>query len=281
MVGVILMIIFVVTFYYAFKTIWKNVKTVSYSGLSGFFSSWLSQLIWAGFIAGVVTTIAAKILESIMDFGSSIDFGTIFEWGIVAVVICAIFFHEEDTFDRKTFRENYNRNVAELNQQVNLSDDILFFLSKENPGNLVALAENNTGAADLSLPEEFITSKERIKLTTFPSMSIIRTGTDKPHINLSLVHTDCDYEMGRAAIALMEKRITELAFTAAIEAIAKGKSREIENALDLINEHGAFGFLSYGETDKREYFSEGVRYKVSTDNGNVSLSITKIPSGGK
>lgn len=79
MVGVILMIIFVVTFYYAFKTIWKNVKTVSYSGLSGFFSSWLSQLIWAGFIAGVVTMIAAKILESIMDFGSGINFGNLFE----------------------------------------------------------------------------------------------------------------------------------------------------------------------------------------------------------
>lgn len=79
----------------------------------------------------------------------------------------------------------------------------------------------------------------------------------------------------------MEKVIAEITFTAAIEAIAKGKSRDIEKALDLINEHGAFGFLSYGETDNREYFAEGVRYKVSTDNRNVSLNMTKIPSEGK
>lgn len=280
MVGVILMIIFVVTFYYAFKTIWKNVKTVSYSGLSGFFSSWLSQLIWAGFIAGVVTMIAAKILESIMDFGSGINFGNLFEWGIAAIVICAILFHKEDAFDRKTFRENYNRNVTELNEKIGLNE--FTYIANGNPGNLINVDDKREGSP-LSLAEEFISTGSST-LIQFPSLwinhSLSKDGT-YTSIKLSLKHLTCDDEMGRAGIMFMEKVIAEITFTAAIEAIAKGKSRDIEKALDLINEHGAFGFLSYGEIDKREYFIEGVQYKVSTDNGNVSLSMTKIPSEGK
>ena len=287
MEGIILGAIFIVTFYYAFKTIWKNVTTVSYSGLSGFFSSWLSQLVWAGFIAGVVTMIAAKILESIADFGRGIDFANLFEWGIVAVVICAIFFHKEDAFDKKTFRDNYNRNVIELNQKLSLDSDILSYITHGEPGNLVDLSDERE-AHPLSLAEDFI-SNVNSKLVQFPKMSISHYVNNKGNytsIKISLSHSTCDDHMGGVGIAYMEKLILEITFTAAIEAVAKGKGRAIENRLHLINEHGAFGFLKYScdedKTVAHNHTEDGIDYIVSrSSNGNVSLKMLKKTSENK
>lgn len=77
MASLLLTVIFVVTFYFAFKTIWKNVTTVSYDGLRGFIHSWWSQILWALVIAGVVTGIAATILDKVIGSLSGFDFSDI------------------------------------------------------------------------------------------------------------------------------------------------------------------------------------------------------------
>ena len=286
MAGYLLFIIFIVTFYFVFKAIWKNVTTVSYSGLSGFFSSWLSQLIWAGFIAGVVTMIAAKILESITSFGRGLDFGLfdVLGYGVGAYVIFAVFFQSEDTFDKKTFRENYNNNISKLHENLNMFSYVSTY---GNPSNIINLNDKREGNP-LSLAEEFMTTGSS-ELIQFPSVwinhSVSKDGS-YTSIKLSLKHLTCEDEMGRAGIAYMEKNIAEITFTAAIESVAKGKSRAIENALSLINEHGAFGFLGYncdsGKTASRNYTENGIEYIVSRNsNGNVSLKMLKKTSEGK
>lgn len=132
MAEIFLWIIFIGTFYFVFKFIWTHVTTVSYSGLKGFIHSWWEQFLWSFVIAGVVTAIAAHILESFMNFGRGLNFGfsDIFIGGVVVYVIFAIF-SASDTFDRKTFRENYNRHVVELSKSSILMTLYFFtFLTK-------------------------------------------------------------------------------------------------------------------------------------------------------
>ena len=135
MADIIFGIIFIVVFYFVFKLIWNNVTTVSYSGLGGFLKSWGNQLFWAFMIAAIVTTIAAKILESIFNFGRGLnfDFYDVLILGVVLYVLYAIF-SSSDAFDRKTFRENYNRKVIELSNQLNLDGEVL--LRRNSPATL-------------------------------------------------------------------------------------------------------------------------------------------------
>ncbi|MBQ6296513.1 MAG: hypothetical protein IJK81_02245 [Selenomonadaceae bacterium] len=287
MADIIFGIIFLVVFYFVFKLIWNNVTTVSYSGLEGFFKSWGNQIFWAFIITAIIMTIAAKIMESITSFGRGLDFGLfdILCYGIGAYVIFAVFFSSENAFDRKTFRENYNRNVTELSEKIGLNK--FTYIADGNPGNLINIDDKREGNP-LSLAEEFVTNGSS-ELIQFPSMwinhSVSKDGI-YTSIKLSLKHLTCDDEMGRAGIAYMEKNIAEITFTAAIEAVAKGKGRAIENALSLINEHGAFGFLGYacdaGKTASRNYTEGGIEYIVSRNsNGNVSLKMLKKTSEGK
>ena len=66
MAAVLFGIVSVVVFCFVFKTIWKNVTTVSYNGLEGFFKSWGNQIFWALIITGIIMTIIAKILGAVL-----------------------------------------------------------------------------------------------------------------------------------------------------------------------------------------------------------------------
>lgn len=281
MSGAFFVVVFIVVFYFVFRIIWRNVTTVSYNGLSGFIASWWSQILWAFFITVIITAIIKSIFEGIGNFFSGRG-GDILECVLLiggCYLIDVISGSNNDLFDKKTFRENYNCNIIELNQKFKLCDDLITHVTNENPGELVNVADNRE-VQPLSLAEEFV-SNGNSTLTQFPNMRINHTVTDKTCINLSLKHVTCDNEMGRASIAFMEHRIAEITFTAAIEAVAKDKSRIIENALNLINDHGAFSFLSYGDESKREYSTDGVHYIVSKSKDCVSLKMIKIPSDDK
>lgn len=298
MAEILLWIIFIVTFYCVFKLIWNNVTTVSYSGLGGFLKSWGNQLFWAFMIAAIVTTIAAKILESIFNFGRGLnfDFYDVLILGVVLYVLYAIF-SSSDAFDRKTFRENYNRHVIELSEQLNLNYNVTSYFSHESPGDLVDLNDTRE-VNELTLAEDFI-AEGSSKLVQVPSMLI------NHHVNKSGNYTsikiflkskrdefysksrnEANYAGQMGSILFMEKLIAEIAFTAAIEAVAEGKSRAIENNLLLINEHGAFGFLRYtSDEDKtvaHSHTEDGIEYIVScSSNGDVSLKMLKKTSEDK
>ena len=65
--NVLFMIIFLPTFYYVFKNIWKHTRTISFSGLQGFVSSWMSQFLISAFIAGIPAIIVYNGFLSIFD----------------------------------------------------------------------------------------------------------------------------------------------------------------------------------------------------------------------
>ena len=288
MADIIVGIIFVVIFYSVFKFIWTHVTTVSYNGLEGFFKSWGSQIMWSFIITLIIMTILAKIFESIFNFGRglNVDFFDILIFGGVAYALFAIF-SASDNFDRKTFRENYNRHVVELSKKLNLDDTILFHISHENPGNMIDL--NDTREVDeLTLAEDFV-SDGSSKLVQFPNMEIshyVNKSGNYRSIKLSLNPSTCDDIEGRAALSYIRRLIAEITFTAAIEAVAEGKSRAIENSLHLINEHGVFGLLEYvsdsAEKVSRDYTEDGIKYLVSRDSdGYVYLKMIKTSSEGK
>ena len=288
MAEILLWIIFIGTFYFVFKFIWTHVTTVSHSGLKGFIHSWWEQFLWAFVIAGVVTAIAAHILESVMNFGRGLNFGfsDIFIGGVVVYVLFAIF-SSSDAFDRKTFRENYNRHVVELSKKLNLEDTILSHISHENPGNMIDL--NDTREVDeLTLAEDFV-SDGSSKLVQFPNMAIshyVNKSGNYRSIKLSLNPSTCEDIEGKAALSYIRRLIAEITFTAAIEVVAEGKSRAIENSLHLINEHGVFNLLEYvsdsAEKVSRDYTEDGIKYLVSRDSdGYVYLKMIKTSSEGK
>lgn len=134
MADIIFGIIFLVIFYFVFKFIWTHVTTVSYNGLEGFFKSWGSQLMWAFIITLIIMAIIAKILESVIDAGRGVDLFDILGVGGVLFFIYAVFFANTDTFNRKNFRENYNRKVIELSNQLNLDGEVL--LRRNSPATL-------------------------------------------------------------------------------------------------------------------------------------------------
>lgn len=298
MAEILLWIVFIVTFYVVFKFIWNNVTTVSYSGLKGFIHSWWEQFLCAFVIAGIVTAIAAHILESVMNFGRGLNFG--FSDGLILGVVVYVLYaivSSSDSFDRKTFRENYNRHVIELSKQLNLDDNVTSYIIQEFPGNIVDVNDEREEYR-LTLAEDFVPEGSS-KLVQFPSMLINhhvnKTGSYKS-IKVFLKskrdefyseHRDeADYAGKMGSILFMEKLIAEIVFTAAIEAVAEGKSRAIENSLHLINEHGAFGFLEYvsdsEEKVSRDYTEDGIEYTVScSSNGDVSLKMLKRMSEGK
>ena len=297
MADVIGVIIFIVIFYFVFKTIWNNVTTVSYNGLEGFFKSWGSQVMWSLIITAIIITIGAKLLESVMDFGRGINFGFIdvFIGGIVVYVLFAIF-SSSDTFNRKTFRENYNRHVIEISKKLELDNNVTSYICHEFPGDLVDVNDEREEYR-LTLAEEFI-SEGSSKLVQFPNMSISHHVNNKGNVTTITVYlkSKChevysefkgtaDYDEKMDSIFHMEKLIVEIAFTAAIEAVAEGKSHTIENSLHLINK-GAFSLLEYiSDIDKkitRDYSEDGIDYTVSMNNGDyVSLKMLKLSSRGK
>ena len=296
MADIIFGIIFIVVFYFVFKLIWNNVTTVSYSGLEGFFKSWGSQLIWAFIITLIIMAIIGKILGSVVDFGRGLDFsfGNLLVWGCLAYIVYAIF-ASSDSFDRKTFRENYNRKVRELNEQLNLDGDVTSYILQEFPGDIVDVNDEREDYR-LTLAEDFLSTGSS-KLVGFPNMWInhsVNKSGNYTSIRLSMKskrdefysksRDEADYAGQMGLILYMEKLIAEIAFTAAIEAVAEGKSRAIENSLHLINEHGAFNFLEYvsdsEEKVTRDYTEDGIEYTVSrTGNGDVSLRMKKTSEG--
>ena len=289
MADIIWGIIFIVIFYNVFRFIWTHVTTVSYNGLEGFFKSWGSQVIWAFIITAIIITIIAKILDSIFSFGRglNVDFFDVLIFGGVAYVIFAIFSSSEDAFDKKTFRENYNRHVVELSKKLNLDDYVTSYISHESPGDLMDLGDARE-VDELSLAEDFV-SDGSSKLVQFPNMEIshyVNKSGNYRSIKLSLNPSTCDDIEGRAALSYIRRLIAEIAFTAAIEAVAEGKSRAIENSLHLINDDGVFSLLKYisdlGKKITRDYSEDGIDYIVSRDgSGNLSLKMLKLASEGK
>ncbi|MBQ6005516.1 MAG: hypothetical protein IJL14_04630 [Selenomonadaceae bacterium] len=275
-------IIFVVIFYNVFKFIWTHVTTVSYSGLEGFFKSWGNQVFWSFVITAIIITILAKILDSILDFGRGLNFGfsDVLIFGVVAYVLFAIF-SSSDTFDRKTFRENYNRNVIALKKKLDFST-ITYFLH-ECPGNLV-LSNDNREEFELTLAEDFISAGSS-KLVQIPNMSISHDGDDKfPQIELRLYHKSDPDEGKRMEIWFWEQRFLEIAIGAMIEAVAEGKSRAVENALKLIDKDGDFTLEKFalGKISECDHTEDGIAYTVSSDSsGNFSFKMLKLSSEGK
>ena len=92
-----------------------------------------------------------------------------------------------------------------------------------------------------------------------------------------------DYEKKTDSIFHMEKLIAEIAFTAAIEAVAEGKSRAIENSLHLISDKGVFSLLEYISSEEkvtRNCTEDGIEYTVSREsNGDFSLRMKKTSEG--
>ena len=270
MADIIWGIIFIVIFYNVFRFIWTHVTTVSYNGLEGFFKSWGSQVIWAFIITAIIITIIAKILDSIFSFGRglNVDFFDVLIFGGVAYVIFAIFSSSEDAFDKKTFRENYNRHVVELSKKLNLDDYVTSYISHESPGDLMDLGDARE-VDELSLAEDFV-SEGSSKLVEFPNMSISHHVNNKGNVTTITVYLKsksdevysefkgtADFDEKFDSVFTMERIIANIAFTAAIEAVAEGKSRAIENSLHLINDDGVFSLLEYisdlGKKITRDY----------------------------
>ena len=289
-------ILFVVIFYFVFKAIWTNVTTVSYNGLEGFFKSWGNQIFWAFIITAIIVTIIAKILESVLNFGRGLNFGfgDLLIWGFVAYFVYAIF-ASGDAFDRKTFRENYNRHVIELSKQLNLDVEVSSYITNEFPGDILDVNDERE-VHRLALAEDFI-SEGSSKLVRFPNMLInhhVNKSGNYTSIKLFLkskgdeVYSEfkgtAEYDDRMDTIFHMEKLITEIAFTAAIEAVAEGKSRAIENSLHLINAKGEFSLLEYISEEKisRDYSEDGIKYLVSREgSGNIYLKMIKTSSEDK
>lgn len=238
-------IVFVVIFYYVFKTIWNNVTTVSFNGLEGFFSSWASQAFWAFIITCFIVAIIAKVLDCIIN---AFDMDGILKY-LIGGFICYLFFSNSDEstqssqstaqlFAKKTFLENYNRNVRELRQAENLNE-----------------INNEPCTVDtLTLPENFLTKHSQYESTEtirFPNLSISHRDLDNPKV----IFISLDFE-SKTSVNQLEKLIAKITFTAAIEAVAPGKSREIERALSLIDGNGAFCLPPYSYGDKEEFKSE-------------------------
>lgn len=239
-------IVFVVIFYYVFKTIWNNVTTVSFDGLNGFFHSWGNQAFWAFVITCVIVTIIAKVLDWIIN---AFDMDGILKY-LIGGFICYLFFNnssDESTqssqspaqlFAKKTFMENYNRNVRELRQAENLNE-----------------INNEPCTVDaLTLPEDFLTKyseHESTEAIRFPNLSISHSDLDNPKVIFILLNFE-----SKTSVNQLETLIAKITFTAAIEAVAPGKSREIERALSLIDGNGAFCLPPYSYGDKEEFKSE-------------------------
>ena len=280
MADIIFGILFVVIFYFVFKAIWTNVTTVSYNGLEGFFKSWGNQIFWAFIITAIIVTIIAKILESVLNFGRGLNFGfgDLLIWGFVAYIVYAIF-ASGDAFDRKTFRENYNRHVIALKDKLDFST--ITYLVRESPGNLV-MPNDNREETELTLAEDFISAGSS-KLVQIPNMSITHNGDDKfPQIELRLYHQSDPDKGNSVEIWFWEQSFLEIAIAAMIEAVAEGKSRAVENSLKLIDKDGDFTLenfgLDYGKISECDHTEDGIKYTVSWDknNGNISLRLLKL-----
>lgn len=267
-------IIFVVIFYYVFKTIWNNVTTVSFNGLEGFFHSWGNQAFWAFVITCVIVAIIAKVLDWIIN---AFDMDGILKY-LIGGFICYLFFSNSDEsnqsstsssvsqssqstaqlFAKKTFMENYNRNVRELRQAENLNE-----------------INNEPCTADaLTLPEDFLTKHSEHEFTEaiqFPNLSIIQSDLNNPEVVLIL-----DFA-SNTAVNQLEILIAKITFTAAIEAVAPGKSREIERALSSIDSNGSFCLPPYSYEEQKkfegEYDKDGVHYILSRGDNLLTLGV--------
>lgn len=276
MAGTLGLILYLVIFFFVFRFIWRNTTTVSYSGMSGFFSSWLGQLVWAGFIAGVILMIFMKALE----WGGNL-FGS-YSGEIVGLIFAGIAYcalsnnsgessqsnasseTDRQLLAKKTFWENYNRKVIELKQKENFSSYM---------PNLVVTQESNS----LTLPEEFLSKNgtfDSVEVKGFPQLAISHDDLeDDIKIFFTVVLDD------KANDNFLEELIVKITFTAAIESVAPGKSLEIESALGLINDSGNFGLPSCDNEPEKKFertFKEnGVMYLFSRDDKIISLCFFK------
>ncbi|MBR4904686.1 MAG: hypothetical protein IKZ53_08435 [Selenomonadaceae bacterium] len=269
------LILYLVIFFFVFRFIWRNTTTISYSGMSGFFSSWLGQLVWAGFIAGVILIIFMKALEWVGNLFGSYS-GEIVGLIFAGIAYCALSNNSDSTqsdtssetdrqlLSKKTFWENYNRNVRELKEkESSISDTALFALA-------------NKGDDSLTLPEEFLSKSgtfDSVEVKGFPQLAISHDDLEddiKIFLMFSYDDTKGDF---------IQELITKIAFTAAIESVAPGKNLEIESALGLINDNGNFGLPSCDNEPEKKFertFKEnGIMYLFSRDDKIISLCFFK------
>lgn len=263
-------IIFIVIFYYVFKFIWKNVTTVSYNGLEGFFRSWGNQAFWAFMITCFIVTIVGLALKWLIDaLTPSGDFdlfdlialggGALFLYSFISESDSAGSQSNASLFVKKTFMDNYNRNVRELRRAEGLD------------------ALNDTPCTDdaLTLPEDFLTRNsgyEYTEIIQFPNVSLSHSDLETPieiFLFLQLEST--------TSVNQLETLIAKITFTAAIEAVAPGKSREIERALSSIDSNGSFCLPPYSYEEQKkfegEYDKDGVHYMLSRGDSLLTLSL--------
>lgn len=232
-----------------------------------------------------------------MNFGRGLNFGFSdgLILGVVVYVLYAIF-ASSDAFDRKTFRENYNRNVVELSNKLDLSGDILLYAAHGSPGDIVDFNDERE-VNELTLAEDFV-SEGSSKLVQFPNMSISHHVNSKGNVTSITIYLKskghevysefkgtAEYDNQMDTIFNIEKLIANIAFTAAIEAVAEGKSHAIENSLHLIKK-GEFSLLEYisdsDEKIRRDYSEDGIDYTVSMNSGEfISLKMLKLSSRDK
>ena len=276
MIDTLGLVVFIVSFYFVFRFIWKNTTTISFSGMSGFFSSWLGQLVWAGFIAGVIAMIFLNVMNWLGNFLGE-NGGDILKVIVCGGVSYLLFGESNDSnnaatntatntgkqlFDKKTFMENYNRNVRELSQKENLS-------------NYSASYAKGHAGAPLTLPEDdFMRSNsiDDVKIMNTPDFSISysREG-DKVLIWLFIHFEDA------ADNTPLESIVAKIAFTAAIESVAPGKSLSVESALNLIDSNGTFSLPRHASASdfSHDFEADGVKFSFSIKGSLMTLCFYK------
>jgi len=259
---IMLVIVFCVIFYFVFSFIWRHTKTISFNGLSGFLDSWISQIVCAAIISWFITIFVvggfAEAGNAVSNFFRKLDLYDIV--GILGFIYLVYDFFIEDLFDRGTFRKNYNSKVNEL------FSDVPFSVLSMHEGNIFQ-PNGNKDDVPLNLPEEFISTGDS-KLLCFPTLSIKNVVGD----NFKRMRFSFDY-LKRGEISESEKEYSKVVITAMIEAVAAGKSKEIESALRLIDSHGIFNFPTVDYTLEHEV--DGVNYHFSKNASGMLFSLTK------
>lgn len=254
-------IVFLVIFYFVFSFIWKNTKTISFNGLSGFLDSWISQIVWAAIISGFATAFlvggVAEAGNSLGRFLRSLDFYDIA--GLIFLIYFIYSAFTEDNFDRKTFRKNFNSKVNELLANT----PVLPWLSESN----IYQPSGNKDELLLDLPEEFISTGDS-KLQCFPGWSMKNVVSEK----INRIRFSFDF-VKPGEIGDDEEGFSEIIITAMIESVTAGKSKEIKSALKLIDSYEIFGLPPVDHMAGVEV--DGVTYNFFKNATGMFFSLTK------
>lgn len=165
-------------------------------------------------------------------------------------------------FDKKTFMENYNRNVRELSQKENLSDYSASY------------AKGHAGAP-LTLPEDdFMSSNslDDVKIMNTPDFSISYSNEGDKVLIWLFIHSE-----DAADNTPLENLVAKIAFTAAIESVAPSKSHSVESALNLIDGNGEFSLPRHAPASdfSHDFEADGIKFSFSIKGSLMTLCFFK------